>query len=699
MFLSLAQLNTHIENIVEMARGIPNASVINRMYSKLLCSVIESSEAAKSTSTDKMKMIVAIHKTIPSDISYDGLAAALLSMLAKKRLLVEEISDELSSAKPDQASLVKRLRAVIRSLAGEIAFSFDGCALLNALLSLDVNDGIWSTSDEENKARLMFECVLMHAASNGTGSVERQVDLEQALANAKKMLLKWCCTDYGPRFNGRVRRKRKLLDVGNAENGIRIPAPDFQSVLGPSSDERIPTWLNTMRCLLFIEDAGSTLMKHFIAPGAVDDVEWKDEESRIRICCDLSKTLDDEMIWIVLRSCAQAKGGLTSEIAIQLLENLFENCGKGHIHELKVSDPMLVWELYNLVLFDPSGSNATTMLVDSSSRTDTDEAPRLALSHLWWRVTTLALIMCAASTQDIGEVIWSEHPTLQSMIKMVTSNRYRFPTVDCDDRARNEAKVAEQNARDLEALVAERLFLPPKKEIKVSAEKKGSRTSTRLLKKESEAKAAREMAEKKQRKSLLRAAQKSIMIWDPDAPARKPPKEAADLLLSVEHIFKLSEIFQRSVTPDFLLLTLGGTDRGAVERAHEWLIPVISKVPSTISRLPSSASCFLLLRAYGTDGGERAQLKELALPLLGHVSACLLGNLGSSEAVKALDLLLSDMASSKPERRRCSRRVLQDSLASLDTGGNKESWFLKILSLEHAEVVVQNAIRFMVRKS
>jgi hypothetical protein len=60
----------------------------------------------------------------------------------------------------------------------------------------------------------------------------------------------------------------------------------------------------------------------------------------------------------------------------------------------------------------------------------------------------LALIMCGASTSKIGATIWKEHPTLRAMIKMVTSNRYRFPTVDCDDVLREKVKNDEQAARD-----------------------------------------------------------------------------------------------------------------------------------------------------------------------------------------------------------------------------------------------------------
>lgn len=183
------------------------------------------------------------------------------------------------------------------------------------------------------------------------------------------------------------------------------------------------------------------------------------------------------------------------------------------------------------------------------------------------------------------------------------------------------------------------------------------------------------------------------MLWNPGGPARKPPREVADLLLSVQESFALAEGFQRSVDPDFLLLTLGGTTRGDIERAYDWLIPVISKYPETIGRLPSSASCFLLLRAYGSDADERARLKELSAPLLNHVSGCLKGDLGKEDCVKAFDLLMVDFASHKAERRRCARRVLHD---SLHLPGVQTSWMVAILEVKYAEALIKDAIKYMV---
>jgi integrator complex subunit 1 len=145
-------------------------------------------------------------------------------------------------------------------------------------------------------------------------------------------------------------------------------------------------------------------------------------------------------------------------------------------------------------------------------------------------------------------------------------------------------------------------------------------------------------------------------------------------------------------------MTIGRTTRGAIERAYDWLIPIISTIPDTIARLPSSASCFLLLRAYGTEGDERKQLKELSAPLLQHVKDSLRGRYGELDAVKAFDLLMTDVASKKPDRRRCARRVLHDSLLQSEPSHSiaAQSWMLNVLQLDHAKSLVIDAVKHMV---
>lgn len=205
------------------------------------------------------------------------------------------------------------------------------------------------------------------------------------------------------------------------------------------------------------------------------------------------------------------------------------------------------------------------------------------------------------------------------------------------------------------------------------------------------------------RKKLLRAAQKSIMLWEPGGAARKPPRESVDLILSVEAMFGLSEIFQQSIRPDFVLMSIGDTTRQSVERAYDWLIPVTSSLPEIINRLPASASCFLLLRAYGAEGDESNQLRELSAPLLVHVSESLTGKFGQDDAIRATDLLLADVTDRNPDRRRCARRVLQEALTGLNRNVEDSTlafadctWLFSILQVHHAPALIADCIRYIV---
>ena len=95
----------------------------------------------------------------------------------------------------------------------------------------------------------------------------------------------------------------------------------------------------------------------------------------------------------------------------------------------------------------------------------------------------------------------------------------------------------------------------------------------------------------------------------------------------------------------------------------DWLIPIISLHPEVIHRLQPSATCFLLLRAYGSEAGKsNRELIGLSAPLLSHVRKCLSGEFGERHSLLALELLLTDIADESADRRRCSRKVLQQAI-------------------------------------
>ncbi|KAL7566998.1 hypothetical protein ACA910_019925 [Epithemia clementina (nom. ined.)] len=710
MKLKANQFAAHIENVTAVATRIPTLTIAQHIYTTLMHDALSTvSDPVQGGFGDSITMVCGVHKALPPAVSYSAAAAALLTLLVQAESLPKQVD------KTTRDRTVFKLRQIIRTLSKSLGASFDTFQLMEALLSLEFDEQSREVRNEEDKARLMFQCVTIHVSAASSGHLKATKDLEESekreatrksLHKARKSLLTWCCTDYGPRWSSARKPRRENDDETKAGAGI----PNYTSAIGPNSgEESIPTWLNTMRCLLFIEEANSDLMSRFLAPSQVTSEEEATntgEQERIKACCAYGADIDDDMIRIVLRAHSPRKGSLPAEMAIQLLEHLFESCGRTRGTSLRVSDPELVWELYKLAQYTPpvhllSGKNTRDLkLGDRDSTDDIGGLPRLAYPGFWWRATMLGLVMCGAAPQEIGDVVWREHPTLRSLMKMITAGRYRFPTVDCDELAKEEMKRLEHDCRESDNVIAEFLFLPAQQPKENKNEKStGNRVSRRLMKRQEEREAAAELAESIKRKKMLKSAQKSIMLWDPDGPARKPPREAADLLLSIEKMFDLSAAFQGCTTPDFLLLTIGETSRGAIERAYDWLIPIISRLPGLISRLPSSASCFLLLRAYGTETGDNSQLKELSAPLLRHVKESLRGKYGEDDCIRAFELLMSDAASHNADRRMSARRVLQDSLGVVDGSDapleSSSSWMHNVLLVDHSKSLVKSAIKHM----
>ena len=331
--------------------------MVHHMYSTLLPDMLSSTHLSGSTGSDQLKMVVAIHKVVPSQVSYDALASSLLMMLVHGKH--QENEESIRAIKPvEQHRMMRKMRAIIRALSKDLKPNFDGYSLMYSLFSHGVSDENWTLRNEEDKARLMFQCATLSAAAlvNPRGadtlencsseSIEREEELRQFLVKTKSLLLTWCCTDYGPKCNKKVKRKHLQYGPNTVE------APDFSSALGPMSQaESIPSWLNNMRCLLYLEEADSPLMKAFISPDSspADEADWDEEAARIRLCCQFGGAVNDDMIWKVIKSCSQDNGGIDPDMAVRLLENLFECCGKGRSGQLEVSDPSAIWELYNLI--------------------------------------------------------------------------------------------------------------------------------------------------------------------------------------------------------------------------------------------------------------------------------------------------------------------------------------------------------------
>lgn len=737
MRLKANQLNAHVENVTAVATKIPTLAVTKHIYGHILREILVTMDSIDSKFSDHLSMIHAVHDVLPGHLCANGIAASILDMLVKPPASLDEISTP---------QLVRRIQKLIQLIAKKFGSSFDALAVLNAMLSYKVDpEFLWTIKDEENKARIMFQCVTLLVDETAiahrvetVGKSMKSVNpsendiaaVKAKLVEARKLLIRWCCVDYAP-LSPSISEKKSN---GSPTNGshrkkkdeiVGAGPPDYSSILDGVDGKSFPRWIKVIRCMLFLESSESPILRQFFAMGdtSVDDIpEWENEAKRINVCCDHGADVDDQMMWVILKTATKENIGKSNDIALTVLEHLFERCKVNTKPSLCIKDSQLLWKLYDLVEYIPPSKNkdsvGSDVKDDSHDKLDGEDVqvPRLGYPGMWWRVTGLALIMCGASPNVVGAVALEKFPTLKALIKMITSDRYRFPTVDCDDQARDEQKKIEQAMRDEEAKITEYLFAPRKKAKKLPKHKidngnqlSGHRTSRRQrekreqeLKRQREKEEAEAHIEANRRKKLLRTAQKSITIWDPKDGPRKPPKESADLIFSIGELFDLPRVFQRNTEPDFVLTTIGSTTRGAIERAHDWLIPIISYLPETISRLPASASCFLLLRAYGTHvhGDDQSQLQELSAPLLQHVRDSLVGKFGEADAVRAFDLLLTDIASHNPDRRRCARRVLTNAIGKEDLkdmdqtfAGSNHAWAINMMHVEHAKSILGDAVK------
>lgn len=316
---------------------------------------------ADASSSDHLKMIGAVYSAFPSKISAEGIAASLLKSIGSS---MENHSLEQSS-RMEREQQVKKLKHIIRLVAQQLGPAFDGCSLLEALLSHDIQDESWTVRHEEDRARLMYQCALLLVPSPPKDAIRHpqkvarkgpemsEADaksLRTKLEKARKLFITWFCSDYGPHFSGMSKSTGGRDDPGAG-------FPNYQSALrGLEGSMKHSKWLSLARCLLFMENADSPQMLRFMGwdgPDGNNDSLSTDERYRIERCCEFGCDFDDEMMWIILKSASLEEGGIETNVALQLLEHLFESCSKHRQGSLKISDMMLVWELYTLVLYEP----------------------------------------------------------------------------------------------------------------------------------------------------------------------------------------------------------------------------------------------------------------------------------------------------------------------------------------------------------
>eukprot|EP00581_Thalassiosira_minuscula_P003929 CAMPEP_0183747604 /NCGR_PEP_ID=MMETSP0737-20130205/67347_1 /TAXON_ID=385413 /ORGANISM="Thalassiosira miniscula, Strain CCMP1093" /LENGTH=2129 /DNA_ID=CAMNT_0025983317 /DNA_START=37 /DNA_END=6424 /DNA_ORIENTATION=+ len=771
--LKANQLSMHVEHITMIAKRMPTLNVAQLIFTHCLkgeCSSGSVSNALKPTD-DHLRILRSAYAVLDRKLAANALASSVSSLAA-------DAFDSASNTS-DINSQLQNISWLLCAVVDALGKLYDGFHFVKAMIKYQSSGTSKTMISVDTTARLIFECTLLvtrtipslqtafdtNASRNGNKKSpiydydavdeEELARFRTSMLGLRKTILSWCATDFCRVYYAKVKQEEKAKRAEtNYEQGAvkRGPgAPDWSSALGADSfsevNDRSPfhRMMTSIRCILFLSPKDLETFS-ITASEEIERDGINVSVSVVNMVLMYGVDVDDEMMQIILSS-----SNVTPNTALSVIENLLLRCGSSSPATVNCNMDT-VWNMYKLAEYKPvfrsdysNGSNSfssndnDSMIVCDDSKSDTEKRvrkeklqggsedlsapdksklPRLAVTSMWWRVSSIVLVLSGLLPHEIGSTIWDEHPTLAALIRMTTSQKYRFPTADCSETEKERVRRAEETVKEEEAKIAEMLFMPAKKQniikpeptiLSPSKHRRGLRSSARQREKqekimaiEQERQAAALHAENMKLRKVLRTLQKNVMIWNPGQYQRKPPKGSIELLLSVNESFNLAEKFRLSTSPDFLLQTIG-EGRSAIERAYDWLIPIISTHPTIIDRLQPSATCFLLLRAYGAEGDKNRELLDLTAPLLSHVTKCLTGEFGEHHALLAMELLLQDIADENDDRRRCARKVLQEAVGDANVSDAPQilrelghcGWLVQMTNVKHCKKLAPLAIKYL----
>merc|ERR1712157_630133 len=101
------------------------------------------------------QMVSTVHGALSNNLSNDGLAAAILELLKKP-------ANSSPPTRQERNQLVRKIRLLLRRLFGILGSQFNGCGLVQSFLTFDKDKKSRTLLDEEDKGRIMLECVTLH---------------------------------------------------------------------------------------------------------------------------------------------------------------------------------------------------------------------------------------------------------------------------------------------------------------------------------------------------------------------------------------------------------------------------------------------------------------------------------------------------------------------------------------------------------
>jgi integrator complex subunit 1 len=697
MPLKQNQFQMHTDNLINLIQRIPTLAVTEEIILYTLNDKLETDDdvdSSKDIGDDRtFDLLKAIFKIVSVRVVHIALAKSILSILNRWY-------HEQSSTEDDQ---VIRLCVLLNKVVVQLNDKYDGQVLISEMLSEKNLEGLFTT-------RRAISHVVLYAilwmtprdlleSCNENGQPIPSDSFMQQILESKKIILNWYLTSYtlGGEVNSILHRSKQPIP------------PNFDSILtGEMKSPKYQDEMEVLLCLMFVMESNSTAMHRFtFYKDQTRGLKAEEYSKRMSLCIANGRVVDDELINILLKCANDKKRQMAGSDILSVIEHMLYACSIDHGATLHINDEYIVWQLFGLSENHYQTQNEV-------------EGIKIACPGLWWRVMVIALVICGKST-NIADVMWDACPTLHVLMKMIITNRFTFPTVDCDESQRIKMEECEYKARKDEYKIAETLFLPQEQKVSKVAKSsnaiinppKGTRYSARQEEKrmrvldiELQKQRELEAAEEQRINHLLKEARKSVILLNPRGVARKPPQASMKLLLHSCDVFQLSAGLINCLRPDFVLKTIGNTSRSRIERAYAWLIPIISVYPSVIDRLPSSASCFLLLRAYGKRSENAEKLLKLSSPLLDHVKRSIRGDLDDDAVKRAADLLFYDLKSQDSERRSCARRLLSETLVDSKESMRKEQngfstefqWLAALTELKHRKLVLDYAIPCLVSK-
>jgi len=429
---------------------------------------------------DHLRILCSVYAVLDRKLAANALASCV-STLTSDVLNQAPTTDEFNA----QLHNISTLLCAIVDALGDL---YDGYQFVKAIIK--AQSSIPKTVTSVNiTARLIFECTLLvtrtvpslqtglkAATSQKTNKKssfsefdsigeEELNKFRKDMLGLRKAMLRWCVNTLCSVYHNKVTKEEqaKCADTYYERGAVkRGPgALNFESVLDVNTavevnDDRPSPYQRMMRlirCMLFLSPPSSKEMATFTTTS--EEEMDNDRFQRITFCCQYGVDVDDGMLKTITTS-----PNVTPRTAISVVEELLR-CVSNSIAKVDCAYDT-VKDMYQLTEFVPEfrekydnkrNEDAMSLLhfanssASSGEMLDRSKLPRLAITSLWWRVSSIALTLSGLLPDKVGSRMWQENPTLRALIRMTTSQKYRFPTADCSNSEKKKVRLAEERMK------------------------------------------------------------------------------------------------------------------------------------------------------------------------------------------------------------------------------------------------------------